>query len=56
MYVLVLWMGQLPLNAVAKILLQILTGVVIYVVLALLTKNQAMRYALNLIKERRKAN
>lgn len=56
MYVLVLWLGQLPLNAVAKILLQILTGVVIYVVLALLTKNQAMRYALNLIKERRKAN
>ena len=56
MYVSVLWMGQLTVNAAAKIVLQILTGVVIYVALALLMKNQAMRYALNLIKERRNAN
>lgn len=56
MYIFVLWIGQLAMNIAAKLILQILTGIVTYVLLALLTKNQAMQYALNLIRERRNAS
>lgn len=56
MYAFVLWIGRVDMNIAAKLVLQILIGVVSYVLLAVLTKNKAMQYALNEIRERGKAN
>ena len=54
MFFAVSWVGQLTMDIAIKLVLQIISGVIIYVVLALLTKNKAMKYALDMIRSRGK--
>lgn len=47
-------LSLLPIGRVAMLALQIATGVVVYVILSLITRNDSMRYLLALVKRKKK--
>lgn len=52
MFIIVKIVGRVPINLVAVLCLQILSGVVVYLVLAFITKNKAMCILINMIRKR----
>ena len=56
MGVLVLLTGTISMHPVIKLIIQILSGMVIYLLLSVITKNESFLYLIGIIKQKRKSN